>query len=89
MFHLLVRHKVRDVDAWRRVFDSHSVPQRDAGLTIKHVFHSAEDPNELFLLFEAESLEGARDFVTSPRAGDAQVDAGVLDKPDIYFLDES
>lgn len=89
MPHLLVRHKVRDVEAWRRVFDSHSVPQHDAGLVIKHVFHNTEDPNELFLLFEAESVEGARGFVTSPRVADAQMDSGVMDKPDIYFLDEA
>ncbi|MGW8267954.1 MAG: hypothetical protein ACWGSQ_16425, partial [Longimicrobiales bacterium] len=59
------------------------------GLTVKHVFQNAEDPTELFLLFEAETLEGARSFVTSPRAADAQSDSGVVDTPDIYFLEEA
>jgi hypothetical protein len=89
MFHLLVRHKVEDFAAWKKVFDSHAPAQREAGLSIKNIFHNADEPNEVFLLFEAETIEGARGFVTSPRVPNAQEVSGVIDEPDIYFLTES
>ncbi len=86
MPYLLVRHKVADFSHWKRVFDSHSAAQRRAGLEITHVMHNADALNEIVLLFEADDLQNARQFVYSPDVPRAKEESGVIDKPDIYFL---
>jgi hypothetical protein len=84
--YLLVRHKVKDFDAWKAVFDSHVRAQQEAGLGVERVLRNLDDPSEVVLLFEVLDLEKARGFVTSTDVPGAQTDSGVLDKPDIYFL---
>ena len=86
MPYLLVRHKVADFSQWKRVFDSHSAAQRQAGLKITNVMHNADDANEIVLFFEADDLQKARQFVYSPDVPQAKEESGVIDKPDIYFL---
>ncbi|HUK29785.1 MAG TPA: hypothetical protein VLV89_01650 [Candidatus Acidoferrum sp.] len=83
---LLVRHKVSDFDQWKRVFDSHAVAQQRAGLKIIHIMRNVEDPSEVVLFFEAQTIEGARGFVLSPDVPQSKEQSGVTDKPDIYFL---
>lgn len=86
MPYLLVRHKVSDYSRWKLVFDSHLAVQQQAGLRITHVLRNLDDPNEVVLLFEADDLQKAKGFVYSPNVPEAQQQAGVSDKPDIYFL---
>jgi len=84
--HLLVRHRVSNYKDWKRVFDSHSGAQQKAGLHIQKIFRNVDKPDEIFLLFDAETLEGARGFVSAPNVSNAQETSGVLDEPDIFFL---
>ena len=86
MSYLLVRHKVREFHEWKRVFDAHKDAQRHAGLRIERVMRNLYAPNEVFLLFEVLDLAKARGFVHSSEVSKAQEEAGVIDKPDIYFL---
>src|ERR1017187_4280090 len=75
MAHLLVRHKVDDFDRWKAVFDGHAAAQRTAGITVTHVMRNVED------------VERAKAFVFSPQVPGSQEESGVLDRPDIYFLE--
>lgn len=68
------------------MFESHSEAQLRAGLKITHVMHNADDPNEIVLLFKADDLQKARQFVYSPDVPRAKEESGVIDKPDTYFL---
>jgi hypothetical protein len=88
MLHMLVRHRVKEFDAWKAVFDAHAASQREAGLFVRRILRNADDPDELFLLFEVEDFDRARAFLTSPDVPGAQADSGVLDAPDVYFLEE-
>jgi hypothetical protein len=86
MTYMLVRHKVADFSSWKRVFDSHSAAQQEAGLRVEKVLRNVGHPNEVFLFFQVTDLEKARGFVSSPQVPEAQQQSGVLDKPDIYIL---
>jgi hypothetical protein len=86
MGYLLVRHKVKDFSEWKRVFDAHKDAQRSAGLRIEKVMRNLYEPEEVFLFFEVLDLAKARAFVYSPDLADVQIQAGVLDRPDIYFM---
>jgi len=86
MGYLLVRHKVKEFQDWKRVFDSHKHAQVEAGLRIEKVMRNLYEPNEVFLFFEVIDLAKARGFVFAPEVSNAQEGSGVVDKPDIYFL---
>ena len=87
MPHLLVRHKVSDFSKWKPAYDAHLPARKEAGLKEEHLLRNVDDPNEVILLFEIEELEKAKEFGASARLREAMRDAGVVDKPDIYFLD--
>ena len=53
------------------------------------VFRSAENPNEVVILLEWDSLENARRFTQSDDLRAAMQRAGVTGPPDIYFLEEA
>jgi hypothetical protein len=40
----------------------------------------------VFLLFEADDIQKAKEFAASPDLRETMQEAGVIDKPDIYFL---
>jgi hypothetical protein len=87
MPHLLVRHKVSDFSKWKPSYDAHSPARKEAGLQEEHLLRNMDNPNEVFLLFEVKDVEKAKEFGASANLREAMQDAGVVDKPDIYFLD--
>ena len=86
--YMLVRHKVKDFDAWKRIYDAHLPKRSDAGITEKYLFRGEKDMNEVIILFEARDLVLARKFAESTDLRETMEKAGVIDKPDIYFLNE-
>jgi hypothetical protein len=86
--YMLVRHKVKDFTTWKRVFDAHLPKRIEAGITEKYLFRSEKDMNEVITLFEVRDLVLARKFAESTDLRETMEKAGVIDKPDIYFLNE-
>ncbi len=86
--YLLVRHKVRDFSEWKRGYDNHLVKRNEAGLSEKNLLRSVLDSNEVVLLFEAKDLDRAKAFIDSAELRETMQKLGVLDKPDIYFLND-
>ena len=84
--YMLIRHKVRDFPEWKRGYDAHLPKRVEAGLTEKHLFRGAQEPNEVILLFEAQDLNRAKTFAESTDLRETMQKVGVVDKPDIYFL---
>ena len=85
---MLIRHKVNDFAEWKRGYDAHLPKRTEAGLTEKHLLRSASDANEVVLLFQATNLGRAKAFAESPDLRQTMQNVGVVDKPDIYFLNE-
>jgi hypothetical protein len=86
MAYVLVRSKVQDFAKWKVSYNGHVAERKAAGLTERHVFRNADHPNEVILLFEASDLDKARAFASSADLRQRMQEAGVVDKPDIYFL---
>ena len=70
---IITRIQVGDYDAWRPMFDQ-DLPRAREKATAQRVFRSADDPNQVFILLEFDSLEDAR---TAERR---LLDSGVLDR---------
>ena len=62
MTFMLIRSKVRDFTTWKTAYDNHLAMRANAGLTEKYLFRSADDANEIVLLFEAQDLNRAKAF---------------------------
>jgi heme-degrading monooxygenase HmoA len=89
MAHLLVHHKVEDYNKFKPVFDAHSSLRSTSGSRGGKIFRSTNDPNELFVLLEWDSLENAQKFAQSDSIKEAMKKAGVVGMPAIYFVDEA
>jgi len=88
MAFVLIRHKVRDFATWKTAYDADQGRRTEAGLTEKHLLRSADDANEVVMLFAAEDLDRARALTGSAELRETMQKAGVIDKPDVYFLNE-
>jgi hypothetical protein len=87
MIHLLCRNRVINFSKWNEVFTSHIQAHRDAGLHLVNLWRSMEEPNNnIFFLFEVQSLEKARAFINAPEAAQAGKESGVLDG-EYHFID--
>jgi heme-degrading monooxygenase HmoA len=89
MPYLLERHQVRDYDRWREVFDA--AGREAAGCRGARVFRNAEDPLEVVVLFEWDSLESARrriDSATLSRKFDEAGVSGGIAQTEFYLLEE-
>jgi heme-degrading monooxygenase HmoA len=89
MVHVLVHHKVADFLKWKQVFDSHLNKRMGAGETGCRLFHSIEDPREVTLLLDWESLEHARRFMTSSDLRTTMQSAGVVGEPEVHYLQDA
>lgn len=85
---MLIRHKVRDFSEWKRGYDAHLPKRAEAGLTEKHLLRGDSDSNEVVILFEAKDLRRAKTFAESADLRETMEKVGVLDEPDIYFLND-
>jgi hypothetical protein len=83
---MLFRHKVRDFKSWKAGYDAHQPKRVEAGLTEKYLLRSSDDPNEVVALFEAQDLNRAKEFAASAELREKMQEVGVVDKPDVYFL---
>ena len=89
MVHVLVRHKVADYNHWKQAFDSHLNTRKQAGETAFRIFHSVDDPREVVLFFDWESVEQARKFMNSEDLRKAMQQAGVEGPADVQYIEDA
>ena len=89
MVHVLIRHKVADYSRWKQVFDSHLNTRKRAGEVACQLFHNVEDPRELFLLMDWQTVEEARKFMDSAELRQRMQEAGVQGAPEIQYLEDA
>jgi len=85
---VMVRHKVRDFDAWRTLFYADAKRQRDATCTRVYLTRNRHDKNEVVIIFECEDLDKAKNTFSDPSLAELMRKAGVVDQPTMFFLEE-
>jgi heme-degrading monooxygenase HmoA len=83
---ILVKHTVADYATWKAGFIEHGSTRKSAGSKGSQIFQSAENPNEVTVLMEWDTLENARKFTEDPGLREAMQKAGVQGRPEIRFL---
>jgi len=85
----LVRHRVADYDAWKKLYDGFAPIQAEHGVRGHQVLRSTENPNDVIVTHTFDSAEAARDFFAMPELKEAMSQAGVnADSVEISYYDE-
>jgi len=86
MTFLMIRHKVEDYEKWKVVYDTHKGTRNEYGVKEKYVLRNIEDTNQVTILFEIADISKSKEFLSSSSLQEAMKKAGVLSKPEFYFL---
>jgi hypothetical protein len=87
MRYVLVKHKVKDFDIWKKIFDADAGNRQAAGSKGGVLLRAMDDPNMVYILFEMEDVEKAKGFFRSAQLKKTMEKAGVIEEPHIHFLD--
>lgn len=77
---------VADYPRWKAIFDGDGANRAANGSRGGYLFRSEQNPNELVIMFEWESLEKAHEFSQSPGLRETMQQAGVIAPPEIFYL---
>ena len=85
----LVRHRVADFDAWKKMYDDFAPIQAEHGVRGHQVLRSIEKPNDVIVTHTFDSPETARAFFAMPELKDAMRQGGVdADAVEISYFEE-
>lgn len=88
MVHVLVHHKVADYGRWKEAFDSHLSTRKRAGETGCHVFHNLDNPRDIYVLLDWETVDEARKFINSSELQETMKKSGVQGLPEVQYLED-
>ena len=78
MIYLYVNHKVKDFTLWKPYFDRDEEERLKSGIELNKLFCSANDCNDVHILFEVPSREKAQKFFENHRLKEMMQKAGVI-----------
>jgi hypothetical protein len=84
----MIRHKVKDYDTWKKAYAAHGSARAENGFKKSVVHRYSDDPNHLIIVFEVDDIEKAKTFSASTDLAQKMKEAGVLDEPKFFFLDD-
>jgi quinol monooxygenase YgiN len=88
MVTVFIRHRVKNYPKWKKVFDGF-LPNRRAGGEISYVLgHVSKKTNNICLIFQWDSAANAAKFLKSKELKAAMKDSGVIEKPDVFIVEE-
>ncbi|MCM3486531.1 hypothetical protein [Kocuria rosea] len=84
---LLIRHRVADYDAWRKVYDSVSDVPAFSNITGESVHRMVDDPDNVLVLHYFDSVDEARAFTALPELQEVMQRAGVQGEPHFEYYE--
>ena len=88
MAHMMIHHQVADYAAWKVAFDEHDATRREYGGGDYMLFNSVDNPNEVVVVFEWDSMDNARAFSESAELREAMQQAGVTGPPTVVYMEQ-
>jgi len=88
MPYLMIHHKVSDYETWKSAFDEHARTRKESGSKGGWLMRSTNDPNDIFMVFEWDSIDHARRFVGSEDLKQTMKMAGVTGSVHVFFLEQ-
>jgi heme-degrading monooxygenase HmoA len=88
MTDILVRHRVEQYDRWKKVFDEFIDTRKSSGEKSFRILRPEDDPDNLYLFFQWDTAERAKEFFKSSVLEKTMQNAGVAEVPEIHFLNQ-
>ena len=88
MVYVMNRIRIKDFEAWKKVFDHGSEFRKAGGSLGGQALRNAQDLNEIFVILKWDTLENAKKFGQSEEFRKLLQEAGVMGKPEAFFLEE-
>lgn len=86
----IVTHKVKDFDAWLKVYDGEGKPKRASeGMVDRVLARGIDDPNVVHIVFAVTDIAKAKAAVTSDAKKKLMLSAGVEGIPTIEFYKQA
>jgi hypothetical protein len=85
----VVKHRVISFEAWKPEFDANEPDRVKAGITGHSLHVSADDPQEVTIVFRTTNLGRVKEFSRDPKLAEVMHKAGVVDKPTFLFLNDA
>ena len=83
---LMIKHRVKDFDAWLKVYDAEGIVKRmEEGFIDRGLAQSIDDPNMVALVFAITDMKKAKTNITSEAKKKLMMDAGVEGTPEMFF----
>lgn len=82
---VIMTHKLKDWDAWKREYNSNKQARLDAGLIERSVGHFIDDTHMVTLVFAVTDMAKAKAFMASTDLKDKMTAAGVEGPPTIFY----
>lgn len=82
---LFVRHDVSDFEVWKQAYDAFDDQRRSMGVTDSGVFQAEENPNDVTVYHEFDTMQAARAFGDRSSLKEVMKNAGVVGSPSIWF----
>ena len=82
---LLMTEKVKDWDAWKKVFDENKQARIDGGLIDRALGHDIDDNHKVSIAFAVTDRTKAKAFLQSQDLKDKMEKAGVEGKPGAFY----
>jgi glycine betaine/choline ABC-type transport system substrate-binding protein len=79
----VVHHKVRDFDAWKKVYDGFESTRKQYGIREHYALQSVDHPNDITVVGEGK-MEAIQKFLTSSDLKTRMESAGVIGAPEIF-----
>ncbi|HZD32732.1 MAG TPA: antibiotic biosynthesis monooxygenase [Candidatus Angelobacter sp.] len=89
MIHVIIRHKVADYSQWKEAFDAHLGKRKAGGETGHRLFVAVDDPRDVTIVMDWDSLERARRFCSSDDLKEVMQKSGVVGQPEFRFLQDA
>jgi quinol monooxygenase YgiN len=83
---VMVAHKVKDFDAWLKVYDAEGMKSRmENGVIDRGLARDADDPNMIYIVFAIADMAKAKARIGSEELKKLMMDAGVEGAPKITY----
>jgi heme-degrading monooxygenase HmoA len=89
MTKVIVQHHVADYDRWYPIFTEHEKVRRTHGAQGHTITRSVADPNNLLVVTDFATADGARAFAEDPSLKSAMARAGIDGGPQVWIVDEA
>ncbi len=83
MYYFTMRFQINNYDNFKKTFDSFEEERKSQGISTVKLLKNIEDSSQIFILFEAPSLEVIKERMGNTNLHKRWADAGMIGKPEV------